>query len=642
MSVWSRLADEFDGRQFDRFVQVVVVLMAAKILLVRHVALGRAFGYGAITDILFVCGVGAAVSLLNGRRARRTIALVDVVFSIACWATILYAMYFEQLPGLSLLSLSSQASQLGDDLASLVSWTDLLLVVDLPFVLWGAFRGVHAPSGSHFARVFVAASAIAVTVVLSVVAAAFPVSRGSLAGSYQYGITSYELAMVLRGQSGADLAVPERALTLQEQIDKLTGRANAGRKPGAPAWGAFRGSNVIMIQVEALQSRLVGARIDGQPIVPNLEKLIARSHYYPNTYSQIGRGNTSDAEFIANTSLYPAIDRAACQQYAAKVVPSLPRILADRGYTSLTFHTNYATFWNRFQMYPALGFSHFCDRTYFGDDDVIGFGPSDGVLYSKSLPIIYGEISESRPVYAHMITVSSHHPFKYFADHGPLDLRPDVASTITGRYLQSQAYADARLGEFISEITRTGVLDETILVVYGDHFGMRFSGSEEDAAVRRELFGREYNKADYYNIPLVVALPGQVQPMVDEDPMGQIDIMPTLADLLGVNLDDVPHFGRSAFVRTPTLLTRPSTIGTYIDDDEVCIEGLTSEDDLRFSSRTQLPMIGVGASGQLSNAAALLELSESYGDSLPVRESATTEEGYIPSKDQDITGTPWQ
>ena len=108
--------------------------------------------------------------------------------------------------------------------------------------------------------------------------------------------------------------------------------------------------------------------------------------YFPKVYQQIGPGNTSDAEFIFNTSLYSAPYTATSETFGNRAIPSLPKLLKASDYTSLTFHANDVSFWSRDQLYPALGFDQYYDTEFFGNEDVIGIGPSDEYVYQKALP----------------------------------------------------------------------------------------------------------------------------------------------------------------------------------------------------------------------------------------------------------------
>ncbi len=113
---------------------------------------------------------------------------------------------------------------------------------------------------------------------------------------------------------------------------------------------------MIVIQVEALQTAVVGRVLGGQELTPSLNRLINSSWYFPNAISQSGRGTTADAEFISNTSLYPAPSAPSSIVYVDRVLPSLPRLLAEKGYATATFHTNTASYWNRAAALWSAGF----------------------------------------------------------------------------------------------------------------------------------------------------------------------------------------------------------------------------------------------------------------------------------------------
>jgi len=217
----------------------------------------------------------------------------------------------------------------------------------------------------------------------------------------------------------------------------------------------------------------------------------------------------------------------------------------------------------------------------------------------------------------------------------------EVAQTETGRYLKAQSYADAELGDFVSRLEAAGLLEDSVVVIYGDHFGMRFEEqSKLDYALRKQLMGH-YNRADYMNVPLLIRLPdgkGRREASV----VGQIDIMPTLVDLFGLDAKDLPQFGKSAFVDSPTLLTRASSIPTYIDERQVYLGGVTKGEDRWYSSVTQEMLPNGSVPVRMNDARRLVELSQSYASSLPERSDATDEVGDIPESAARFETTPFR
>ncbi|HET6350535.1 MAG TPA: sulfatase-like hydrolase/transferase [Coriobacteriia bacterium] len=625
---------------------VVGVLLAIKVLAARRLMLGHIWGMGFIADVLAVVAVVALSYSFGERHGRRTLAVLASLISVALVIGVLYESYFDQVPALGMLALAKQALSVGEDASALFTWRYLLFLADLPVILFAAFAFdiFYETEPTDVRRqLAIGGASLAVVALFGVNAFRTPDSGDTITASYRHGIVGFELSsLVPRHDEATEKVANSRASILQAQIDETTGRQYGGRRPLAPNKGAFAGKNLIMIQVEALQAGCIGASINGQEVTPNLNRLVARGLYFPNTYSQIGRGNTSDAEFMSNTSLYPCEQQASSVAYATKELPSLPRLLNDQGYDTFTLHTNDPRFWNRFQLYPALGFNSYYDNSFFGDQDFIAYGASDYVLFDKGLNVLIQASQAERPFYAQFVTTSSHYPFREAAARGSLMLAGAEGDSQTGQYLRAMSYADEQIGWFMERLEMAGLVDNSIIVVYGDHFGMRYEGATDvDLALRRQLLGHNYSRAEFFNIPLIVLAPGQ-QPRTDRVVLGQIDIMPTVCDMLGVDLAETPHFGRSAFDDTPTLLTRPSSMHLFIDDQMLYLAGVTEGEDRWYSPVNQVKRPGGSVPALIDNTTSLLHLSDAYVRQLPEREGATGEIGRVPYLDQDIELTPFR
>lgn len=303
--------------------------------------------------------------------------------------------------------------------------------------------------------------------------------------------------------------------------------------------------NLIVVQMEAFQSFVLEKDINGKEITPNLNALIKNSVYFPNFYLQNGAGSTSDAEFMFNTSLYPlkpplvATTGASLQEFN-----SLPRLLKDEGYKALTFHTNSAVFWNRKELYSALGFDKFYDKKDFEEKDVMAFGSSDDVLYEKTAKILG---KQDEPFYAHVISMSGHYPFVLPSKLQTFELPENYKGTMVGDYVEAAHYADAALGRFIQELKDAGKWDNTIFAVYGDHRGIEpvFQNKKDEQAMK-DLLGRKYDEVDALKIPFIIHAP-DLKPERIERAGGHLDMMPTIASLLDVSLKKIEIFGHNLF-----------------------------------------------------------------------------------------------
>src|SRR5690606_12550328 len=119
---------------------------------------------------------------------------------------------------------------------------------------------------------------------------------------------------------------------------------------------------------------------------------------------------------------------------------------------------------------------------------------------------------------------------------------------LVGDYIRAQNYADDALGQFIDALQANGVWDDSLIVLYGDHLGLpMFSLDRKEKQLMEEIYGREYGYTDMINVPLIIAGQGITYPRTFDQIGGQVDLLPTIANLLGISLDDQLHFGQDLF-----------------------------------------------------------------------------------------------
>ena len=97
-------------------------------------------------------------------------------------------------------------------------------------------------------------------------------------------------------------------------------------------------------------------------------------------------------------------------------------------------------------------------------------------------------------------------------------------------------YTDDAIGQFIEDLKEKGLYDNSIIVMYGDHHGLNKDMDDNDIYMTRFL-GKEYRYEDMFNIPLIINIPRSGINRTVSTVGGQIDILPTLANLLGIELD---------------------------------------------------------------------------------------------------------
>ncbi len=305
-------------------------------------------------------------------------------------------------------------------------------------------------------------------------------------------------------------------------------RGSSGKKHN----GAARGRNLIIVQLEAIQNFLIGLEFNKSEITPNLNRLAAGSIYLDNFYYQTGAGNTSDAEFLVNTSLYPLKDSSVYFRYPNNTYDSLPKLLKQHSYTSYAFHANNPSFWNRSEMYRSIGFDHFVSSVDFEMDECLGWGLSDLSFFRQSLD----KIDTSRPFYAFFVTLTSHHPYNYFSNYNRFDAGA-FEGTMAGNYSEAAHYVDMAVGEFLKDLKCRGIYDNSLIIIYGDHQSVPRDQTDMLADLINFRFD-EFNWTKLQRSPCFIICPGLDLAGTDSTICGQLDLLPTISNLMGF---DAPH-----------------------------------------------------------------------------------------------------
>lgn len=290
----------------------------------------------------------------------------------------------------------------------------------------------------------------------------------------------------------------------------------------------FAGQNLILIQVESLENFVINKSYANQEITPNLNRLLSHSIYFPNFYEQVWNGTTSDAELLANTSVYPVRRGSTFFRFPQNQYNSLPILLEKKGYTTQAIHPDKGSYWNWQQALTSFGFTNTIDASAFNQDEQIGIGLSDGSFLRQVVPILE---QTKQPFYNFMITLSSHGPFDIPKEYRELQIEPSLDQTKLGGYFQSVHYTDKQIGIFLDSLDKEGLLDNTVVVIYGDHGGIHKYYNDELSGIQpQESWWMDYDK----KVPFIIYKKG-MSPKIVETTGAQIDILPTVAYLMGVN-----------------------------------------------------------------------------------------------------------
>lgn len=478
------------------------------------------------------------------RKVRAFSALtVDFLISLLAVTDLLHLRYYSDMFTFMNIGLSAQVGEIADSVAALIHPSDFLYFADIPLFIFFIYISRKFRSVPFFKRIgimrFLASLLLIIVGVLPVVYRFWSYEKkvpGVLSSMWDrtavcnnIGALTYHLAdaknaagHILFKEKISDAQISEVKIYFKEK--------ERDRAPG-DLYGFAEGKNLIVLQVESLQQFVVDLRINGKEVTPNLNRFVRGSEYFSGIYSQTASGNSSDAEFIVNTGLYPSASGVAYTRFAGNRYEALPKVLADKGYVSLAIHGDRPGFWNRHRMYPSMGFSRFISKKDLIVDENIGMGLSDASFFRQSLDILN---KTQKPFYAFLITLTSHYPYNFDGIFKKTELNTfPFEGTLMGNYLTSMKYFDDQFGIFIEGLRKNGLLESSVIALYGDHTAI----PRWDRSSLEKLLGRSF-KNDWewkymQRIPLVIKIPGiQIPLEEDKRPAGLIDLPDTLAYLM--------------------------------------------------------------------------------------------------------------
>ena len=336
----------------------------------------------------------------------------------------------------------------------------------------------------------------------------------------------------------------QKALASEDDLTRvLNYTKQKNTEPNSEYYGIAKKKNIIKIHLESFQTFLINKKVNGKEVTPFLNKLSTGNddfRYYPNFFHQTGQGKTSDSEFTMDNSLYGLPQGSAYSLKGDNTYQSLPAILDQKeGYTSDVMHGDYKTFWNRDQIYKHFGIDKFYDATYYdmSDENVVNLGLKDKPFFKASAEY---QSKMKQPFYSHLITLTNHYPFTLNSEDASID-KPNTGDSTVDGYIQTAHYLDQALEQYINDLKTKGLYDDSVIMIYGDHYGI----SENHNNAMEKLLGEQITPAKFTDLNRTgfwLKIPGK-NGTVDETYAGQMDVMPTILHLVGIDSKNYLMFG---------------------------------------------------------------------------------------------------
>lgn len=490
----------------------------------------------------------------RGRRVGGYIWLIHLFMSLLLYANVVFYRFNNDFITLPVLTQTSNFGSLGNSIISLMNWYDVFYMLDVVIllVLFLTSKQMWKHERMKLRRPVAIMTIGVLLFTFNVILA--EIDRPQLLkrtfdrnyivkylGAYNF--TIYDAIQNLKTST-------ERVLADSDDLTEVRNYSMLKyAKPNEELFGVAEGKNIIKIHLESFHSFLINFELNGEEVTPFINSLVNEQQdeftYFENFFHQTEQGKTADAELIVDNSLYGLPQGSAFVTKGKNTYQSLPAILNQKqGYSSAIFHGDGKSFWNRDEIYKQFGIDYFFYDAYYdmSEEQVIGYGLKDKPFFKESMPILE---SLPQPFYAHLITLTHHHP--YLIDEEDATIEPaDTRDGSVDRYFQTARYLDESLEMFFNDLKEAGLYEDSIIFLYGDHYGI----SENHYRALGKIFDTEmtdYKYANLQRVPFLIKIPGVKGQGTISEYAGQIDVMPTILHLVGIDSRDFIVFGTDMF-----------------------------------------------------------------------------------------------
>ena len=514
---------------------------------------------------------------LKGKKAFWFIFIGGFLLTFLLYANVVYFRFFSDFLTFSTLNQAGNVESMGGAVSASFKWYDFVYFIDTIIYLAILIFKRKWLDNRAFSKKFVPV-VMATSVALFFLNLAFAeTDRPELLtrtfdhkylvkylGPYNF--TVYDGVKTIENNQ-------QKALASEDDLTKVLNYTKQKRtEPNPEYYGAAKKKNIIKIHLESFQTFLINKKVNGKEVTPFLNKLSSGNQdftYFPNFFHQTGQGKTSDSEFTMDNSLYGLPQGSAYSLKGDNTYQSLPAILDQKqGYTSNVMHGDYKTFWNRDQVYKHFGIDNFYDATYYdmSDDNIVNLGLKDKPFFKASADY---QSKMKKPFYSHLITLTNHYPFTLDEEDASID-KPNTGDSTVDGYIQTAHYLDQALEEYITDLKKKGLYDNSVIMIYGDHYGI----SENHNNAMEKLLGEKITPAKFTDLNRTgfwLKVPGK-SGGVNKEYAGQMDVMPTLLHLVGIDSRNYLMFGSDMFSKQHNNVV-PFRNGDFITEDYKYVNG---------------------------------------------------------------------
>lgn len=537
-------------------------------ILLRAFTIGQIYKISPFVVDLFVTLIFASIYFLIKEKNRfKYLFILSIISTIVCIANSIYYSYYSSFISVTFISFAFTNTETGDaNVVGNLLKLKYFIFIWLPICLYIVnkrkkvkLKETYGKEYYKFTLKWILISLIICVCSLEYVAYARLISQWNREYIVNnFGVYTYQISDVLKSISPSMASMLGSDKARKEINDYYDNKKNNNYYNEYTNF--FEGKNVIAVHAESMQRVNMDISFNGIDVTPNLNKLAKEGIYFSNFYSQVSFGTSSDTEFTVATGLLPSKVGTVFINYADREYVSMYNLLKEKGYTTVSMHANVGNFWNRNKMYTKLGYDYFYDKSSYEIDETIGFGLSDKSFVKQSVQKLKELEKEKGKFYATLITLSNHTPFEDVDKYGEYDVSMSVdgvrydymENTKLGNYFKSSHYADAQIELLIEELKKENMLDNTVIIIYGDHDARieksewnRFYNYDYKTSSIKSSDDESYVDIDYYfyeinkKVPFIIwsndekfktTLSKEIKEVG-----GMIDVGPTIMNLLGIH-----------------------------------------------------------------------------------------------------------
>jgi phosphoglycerol transferase MdoB-like AlkP superfamily enzyme len=492
--------------------------------------------------------------LCENRKIRNFVFCFLIMVTFFCLSNIWYNRYFGNYLSLSDMVMGQGARPVKVIARQLFRAQDLLFVLDLFLIYLFMMRDrVSIPLDTLWARCVTRQKTIAGAVLVCLLAAQMLVTNHVLGNQTPMALFSRSTCAFVNVYGIVPLYLFEYYSFFHPYEQKPPGIAppsekdvRIDRKMMKKKTGIH---DIVVIQVESLDQKIIDYRHNGREVTPFLNRLKKNALYFDNFYAQHVNGSF-DAEFSFLTSIYPINKNYGFRVNDLSAFTSLVDILNRKGYTTLAFHGNDKKFFHRHKAFSELGFDRFYSLEDYSFHDTVMdvgktvFGINDHDFFLQSVTHLK---SADSPFFAFFITVTSHTPYDFYPREFGEGRFEDIKNPLTRDYFRSISFVDRSLEMFFKHLADLDLVDNTLFVIYADHdSGVE---SEEYSAKRNFVLNKPVKPPE--NIPLFIVHP-DVKPGGVSKEGTPADLGPTILGMLGETRKPEEFFGKSLLQKEDT------------------------------------------------------------------------------------------